>query len=49
MINVSVWDSLDDARQMDTLPEMAAAGKGFAAGGVQFERPIINYLTVWEI
>jgi hypothetical protein len=49
MVNVSVWDSIDDARQMDSLAEMAALGKGFAATGVGFERPIINYLTLWVI
>ena len=49
MINVSVWDTVDDARQMDLLPEMAAAGKSFAAAGVQFERPIINYSSLWSI
>jgi hypothetical protein len=49
MVNVSVWDSLDDARQMESLREMAAAGKEFVAAGVKFERPITNYPTVWLI
>jgi hypothetical protein len=49
MINVSVWDRLEDARQMESLVEMAVAGKEFAGAGVQFERPIVNYSSVWVI
>lgn len=49
MINVSVWATLADAQQMDTLAPMLALAKEFTAMGVKFERPIINYETVWEI
>lgn len=49
MINVSVWQTLADAQQMDTLAPMLALAKEFTALGVKFERPIINYETVWEI
>jgi hypothetical protein len=41
MVNVSVWNSLEDARQMESLSEMAAAGKQFVAAGVKFERPMV--------
>lgn len=49
MINVSVWQSLTDATQMETLAPMLALGKEFTQMGVNFERPILNYETVWEI
>ncbi len=49
MINVSVWQSLADAKQMETLAPMLALTKEFIDLGVTFERPIINYDTVWEI
>lgn len=49
MINVSVWDSLESAKQMESLAEMGAAGREFVAAGIKFERPIINYNTVWTL
>ena len=49
MLNVSVWQSLADAKQMETLAPMLALAKEFIDLGVTFERPIINYDTVWEI
>jgi hypothetical protein len=49
MINVSVWQSLADSKQMETLAPMLALAKEFIDLGVTFERPIINYDTVWEI
>jgi len=49
MVNVSTWRDLDAARQMDGLAEMQALAKEFLALGVQFERPIINYETLWSI
>ncbi len=49
MVNVSLWNTLDDAKQMDSLTEMQALAKEFIALGVQFERPIINYDTVWSL
>jgi hypothetical protein len=49
MINVSVWQSLADAKQMETLAPMLVLAKEFIDLGVTFERPIINYDTVWEI
>jgi quinol monooxygenase YgiN len=49
MVNVSVWESMEHAQAMATLPEMSALAKEFIALGVEFERPIINYPALWEI
>ncbi len=49
LINVSVWKTMDDARQMDTLAPMLALAGEFIELGIEFERPIHNYLTLWEI
>jgi quinol monooxygenase YgiN len=49
MVNVSVWRTLADAKQMDTLAPMLALAKEFTNLGVVFERPICNYETLWEI
>jgi hypothetical protein len=49
MINVSVWATLEDAKQMDTLAPMLALGTQFTKLGVKFERPIVNYGSLWEI
>ncbi len=49
MVNVSVWDSLEHAQAMGSLPEMGALAKDFIALGVEFERPIINYPSLWQL
>ncbi|MDX2005931.1 MAG: antibiotic biosynthesis monooxygenase [Meiothermus sp.] len=49
MVNVSVWDTMEHANAMASLPEMAALAKEFVAIGVEFERPIINYPTLWHL
>jgi len=49
MVNVSVWRSLADAQQMQTLMPMLALAEEFTREGVRFERPIINYETLWQI
>jgi hypothetical protein len=49
MVNISVWASLNDARQMETLAPMLALASEFVNLGVQFERPITNYESLWEI
>ena len=49
MVNVSVWRSLADAQQMQTLAPMLALAEEFAREGVVFERPIVNYETLWAI
>ena len=47
--NVSVWDSLEHARQLDTLQEMLAQRPVGVSAGVTFEPPITNHETVWTI
>jgi hypothetical protein len=49
MVNVSIWRSLADARQMQTFGPMLALAEEFTREGVRFERPIINYETVWSV
>ncbi len=49
MVNVSVWASLEDAKQMDALAPMLALAEEFSRLGVRFERPILNYAVLWEI
>ena len=47
--NVSIWRSLADAKQLDTLQPMLDLGKEFVAKGAVFERPIMNYAGLWEV
>jgi phage-related protein len=49
LTNVSVWKTLDDARQLDTFQPMLDLGKTFTQKGAAFERPIMNYLTLWQL
>jgi len=49
LTNVSVWKTLPDAKQMDTFQPMLDLGKEFAAKGAIFERPIMNYTSIWEV
>ena len=48
LTNVSVWSDLAAAKQMDTFQPMLDLGKEFAAKGATFERPIMNYATLWQ-
>ena len=47
--NVSIWTSLESAKQLDTFQPMLELGKTFTAKGATFERPIMNYATLWQI
>jgi hypothetical protein len=49
LINVSVWRTLEEAKQLDTFQPMLDLGKVFVAKGATFERPIANYASQWEI
>jgi hypothetical protein len=49
MVNVSVRRSRADAQQMQTLGPMQALAEEFTREGVRFERPVINYETLWKI
>ena len=44
----SIWNSIENARQLDRFQPMLDSGKQFAAAGARFERPIINYAGLWE-
>jgi hypothetical protein len=46
--NVSVWKTLEDAHQMDSLQPMLAQRPILEAAGVGFE-PITNHETLWTI
>lgn len=47
--NVSLWTSLQAAKQLDTYQPMLDLGKPFIEKGATFERPIMNYTTQWQI
>jgi hypothetical protein len=49
LTNVSVWIDLAAAKQMDTFQPMLDLGKEFSAKGATFERPIMNYATLWQL
>ena len=49
LTNVSVWTDLAAAKQMDTFQPMLDLGKEFAPKGAAFERPIMNYATLWQL
>ena len=49
LANVSVWIDLAAAKQLDTFQPMLDSGKEFVAKGATFERPIMNYATLWEL
>jgi hypothetical protein len=44
-----VWTTLAHARQMDAFQPMLDLGKAFVARGATFERPIMNYETLWQL
>lgn len=48
LTNVSIWETLEHAKQMDSFQPMLDLGKAFAAKGAVFERPIMNYATLWH-
>ena len=49
MHNVSLWQSVADANQMSTFAPMLALADEFTALGVRFERPILNFETLWQL
>ena len=48
LTNVSVWETLADAHQMDSLQPMLALRPSFEAAGMTFET-ITNHETLWAI
>jgi len=49
MSNVSIWDSIEAANQMATFQPMLNLAEKFVALGVRFQRPILNFVTVWAV
>jgi hypothetical protein len=49
LAQVSVWIDLAAAKQLDTFQPMLDSGKEFVARGATFERPIMNYATLWQL
>ena len=48
LTNVSLWVDLNSAKQLDRYQPMLDSGKEFVAKGATFERPIMNYTTLWQ-
>jgi hypothetical protein len=48
VVNVSIWATEQDARQMDTLAPMLAQRPLLEAAGVQFDK-IANYEPAWKL
>jgi hypothetical protein len=48
MTNVSLWQTIQDAKQMDTLREMLESRGPFEALGVKFEK-ITNHQVLLEL
>jgi len=48
IVNVSIWESIADARQMETLPSMLAQRPILERAGIAFD-PIANYEPAWKI
>ena len=48
LTNTSLWDTLEHAQEMDHYQPMLDAAKRFSAAGATFERPIMNYTTMWR-
>jgi hypothetical protein len=48
MVNISIWNSLANAKQLDNFPPMLKLAGEFIKSGVEFDRPVINYLGSWE-
>jgi quinol monooxygenase YgiN len=48
VVNVSVWESMAAAKQMDTLAPMLAQRPVLEAAGVRFDK-IANYEAAWSI
>jgi hypothetical protein len=49
LTNVSVWETVEDAKQMSSFQPMLDLGARFAAvEGVSFVRPIPNFSELWK-
>lgn len=48
LVNVSLWESVEAAEQLNTLQAMLDAGSVLTGLGAQFVRPIVNAETLWD-
>jgi quinol monooxygenase YgiN len=48
VVNVSIWDSMDAAKQMDSLAPMLVQRRIVEGAGVTFDK-IANYAPLWKI
>lgn len=48
LVNVSIWEDMEAAKQLDTLQAMLAQRPILEAAGVKFDR-IANYEPLWKI
>ena len=48
LINVSLWDTLEDARRMESFRPMHDLALQFAELGAWFERPVMRHATLWR-
>ena len=49
MVHVSMWETLEDAKQLDRLTPMLVIAGELVALGVSFEAPITNSDVLWEL
>jgi hypothetical protein len=49
LVNVSMWKTLEDAKQLDQLTALLVLAGDLVALGVSFEAPITNNDVLWEI
>jgi hypothetical protein len=49
LINVSICETLADAKQLDAFQPMLDLGTVFVSNGAMFERPFLNYASQWEV
>jgi len=47
--NISLWATLEDAKQLDSYQPMLELGRVFTLNGAIFERPTMNYSTLWML
>jgi hypothetical protein len=48
MHNVSLWETVADAEQLTHFEPMRQLATEFIALGVRFERPVLNFTTLWQ-
>jgi hypothetical protein len=49
MVHVSMWETREDAKQLDRLTPMLVLAGDFVSLGVSFEAPITNSDVLWEL